>query len=154
MKRLLPVLAASLSLLWLTGCMTAAELRQKRIEENPELFAQLDPASQARIAAGSIAIGDSQTAVWFALGEPDRRTYQTSVAGTTELWNYMRTESQPYQTRVYDPLPPPPPPRPHGYPPPPPPRPSWHYETHYMYYDVLDRQIQFQNGVVVLIQQF
>lgn len=154
MKRLLPALFAALSLLWLTGCMTAAELRQKRIEENPELFAQLDVLTQQRIAAGSIAIGDSQTAVWFALGEPEKRTYQTSAAGTTELWNYMRTEAQPYQARVYDPPPPPPPPRPHGYPPPPPPRPSWHYETHYMYYDVIDKQIQFQNGAVVLIQQF
>lgn len=154
MNRLLPALFAVLSLLWLSGCMTAAELRAKRIEENPDLFAQLDPAAQQRIAAGSIAIGDSQTAVWFALGDPGKRTYTTTAAGTTETWNYMRTEAQPYQVLVTDPPPPPPPPSPAGYPPPPPPRLRQHYETHYVYIDVVDKQIQFLNGAVVLIQQF
>ena len=121
--------AAALALV-LGGCMTDAERRAERINQNQVLYMQLDQATQSRVAQGLIAIGDTPSAVWLALGEPSKRTSDT--------------------TAVLVPDPPPP-----GVRPPPPgyPVPS-HYETRTRYVNVVSLQIQFDNGRVSRIQQF
>ena len=142
------VIAAAALALALTGCMTAAERRAERINQNQALFTQLDPATQSRVSQGLIAIGDTTSAVWLALGEPGRRTSDTTAAAMVEVWQYFDSIPEEYTVLVPD-LPPP------GVPPPPPghPLPS-HYETRTRYIKVVSLQIQFDNGRVSRIQQF
>ena len=97
--------AAGLALA-LAGCMTDAELRAERINNNPVLYAQLDPATQSRIAQGLIAIGDTQQAVWLALGEPGKRTSDTTAAGSIEIWQYLTDIPEEYTVLVPDSPPP------------------------------------------------
>jgi hypothetical protein len=132
----------------LSGCMTAAELRQQRIDNNPALFTQLDAATQSRISQGLIAIGDTPAAVWLALGEPGKRTSDTTAVATVEVWQYFRDVPEEYTVLVPDPPPPYAPPPPPGMPVP------AHYETHTRYVKVVGLQIQFDNGRVSRIQQF
>ena len=147
-KKVVYVAAAAALALALTGCMTAAERRAERINQNQALFMQLDPAAQSRVSQGLIAIGDTTSAVWLALGEPGRRTIDTTAAATVEIWQYFDSIPEEYTVLVAD-LPPP------GVPPPPPghPVPS-HYETRTRYIKVVSLQIQFDNGRVSRIQQF
>ena len=142
------IFAAVALVLVLSGCMTAAERRAERINQNQVLFMQLDPAAQSRVSQGLIAIGDTTSAVWLALGEPGRRTSDTTAAATVEVWQYFDSVPEDYTVLVAD-LPPP------GIPPPPPghPVPS-HYETRTRYVKVVSLQIQFDNGRVSRIQQF
>ena len=132
----------------LTGCMTDAERRAERINNNQAIFLQLDSATQSRVSQGLISIGDTPQAVWLALGEPDKRTSDTTAAVTVEVWQYCNSIPEEYTVLVPD-LPPP------GVPPPPPgyPLPS-HYETRTRYIKVVSLQIQFDNGRVSRIQQF
>ena len=141
------VVAGALALVF-TGCMTAAERRAERINQNQVLFMQLDSATQSRVSQGLIAIGDTPSAVWLALGEPDKRTSDTTAAATVELWQYCSSIPEEYTVLVPDPPPP-------GVPPPPPGYlvPS-HYETRTRYVKVVSLQIQFDNGRVSRIQQF
>ena len=149
MKQLIAHIAAATALACvLSGCMTAAELRQERINNNPALFTQLDAATQSRISQGLISIGDTPSAVWLALGDPNGRTSDTTAAGTVEVWQYLR--DVPEQSTGLVPAPPPP----HAPPPPPGlPLPA-HYETRTRYVKVVSLQIQFDNGRVSRIQQF
>ena len=149
MKQLIAHIAAATALACvLSGCMTAAELRQERINNNPALFAQLDAATQSRISQGLISIGDMPSAVWLALGEPNNRTSDTTAAGTVECWQYFRDVPEEYTVLVPDPPPPHAPPPPPGLPLP------AHYETRTRYVKVVSLQIQFDNGRVSRIQQF
>ncbi len=132
----------------LGGCMTDAERRAERINQNQVLYMQLDQATQSRVAQGLIAIGDTPSAVWLALGEPSKRTSDTTAAVTVEIWQYFNSIPEEYTVLVPDPPPPgvrPPPP---GYPVP------SHYETRTRYVNVVSLQIQFDNGRVSRIQQF
>ena len=142
------VIAVAVAALVLTGCMTAAERRAERINQNQALFMQLDPAAQSRVSQGLIAIGDTPSAVWLALGEPTKRTSDTTAAVAIEIWQYCDSVPEEYTVLVPD-LPPP------GVPPPPPghPLPS-QYETRTRYSTVVSLQIQFDNGRVSRIQQF
>ena len=149
MKQLIAHTAAAMALACvLSGCMTAAELRQERINNNPALFTQLDAATQSRISQGLISIGDTPSAVWLALGEPSKRTSDTTAAATVEVWQYFSDVPEEYTVLVPDPPPPHAPPPPPGMP-----LPS-HYETHTRYVKVVSLQIQFDNGRVSRIQQF
>lgn len=87
-QRSLPfVLAASLLVL-LAGCSTPAS----RIRQNPEIFAQLNPADQELIRQGKVAVGFTAEMVRLALGEPDRLTTRSSEARTSEVWHYVTYE--------------------------------------------------------------
>ena len=132
----------------LAGCMTDAERRAERISQNQTLYMQLDQATQSRVSQGLISIGDTPSAVWLALGEPSKRTSDTTAAATVEIWQYFNSIPEEYTVLVPDPPPPgvrPPPP---GYPVP------SHYETRTRYVSVVSLQIQFDNGRVSRIQQF
>ena len=143
-------IAVALAAATLAGCLSEAELRQRRIEQNYTVYAQLAPDAQQRVSVGTFAVGDPQSAVWLAWGDPDARSYGANAAGTFEIWQYTRTVAEPYEVLVYDP-PPPPPPGPYA---PPPPPPMAHYETKYRYISVPARQVDFANGVVSQIQVF
>lgn len=151
--RSLSLLLGVAALMLSTGCLTSEQLRAKRIEEHAAVFAQLPAEAQMRVQAGTIAIGDSATAAWFAFGEPAAKATNTTADGSTEMWTYMRTVSEPYQVLVYEQFPPPPPPRPGMRPPPPPPA-IPHYETHYRFKEVPAMQITFLDGAIVQIQTF
>ena len=132
----------------LAGCMTDAERRAERISQNQVLYMQLDQATQSRVAQGLIAIGDTPSAVWLALGEPSKKTIDSTAAGTVEIWQYFNSIPEEYTVFVPD-LPPP------GVRPPPPGYPVLsHYETRTRYVNVVSLQIQFDNGRVSRIQQF
>lgn len=140
------------ALAFAAGCMTDAEIRQRRIEQNIVLFSQLPPDAQQRVSVGSIAVGDTQAAVWLAWGEPNAKSYGANANGSFEVWQYTKTVSEPYQVLVYDPPPPPPPPGHHRHHPP---RfQSYHYETQYRYVRVPARQVDFYNGIVTQVQLF
>ena len=145
---LVHIVAAGTLALVFAGCMTVAERRAERINQNQTLFTQLDSATQSRVSQGLIAIGDTPQAVWLALGEPTKRTSDTTAAATVEIWQYCDSVPEEYTVLVPD-LPPP------GVPPPPPGYlvPS-HYETRTRYIKVVSLQIQFDNGRVSRIQQF
>ncbi len=148
--KLVSVFAIAIAAAMVSGCMSDVELRQRRIEQNATVFAQLSPEAQQRASAGTFAIGDPQSVVWFAWGEPDTRSYGANADGSFEVWQYTRTVSEPYQVIVPDPPPPPPPPGAPRY------RyvPTWHYETNYRYYRVPARQVDFTNGFVSQIMTF
>ena len=153
-----------LALAFLAGCMTEQELRDKRIAANQAVFLQLDAGAQGRARIGQVAIGDNSTTVWFAFGEPDKKSSSTTAAGTVEVWDYYTSVPQYYYE--LEPNPPPPDPRdrharhyydsrlfyvPPGLPPPPP---GWHYEEATRYVPVLKRQCQFTNGLCTLINVY
>lgn len=143
----LPLAALAVAAVF-SGCMTAAELRAERINNNQALFMTLDTDARTRVTQGQIAIGDTTTAVWFALGEPGRRTSDTTAQESLEIWQYLGTQYEDYEVLVADPPPP-------GAPPPPPGMPvPAHYETRTRSVSVVNLQVTFSNGRVSRIQQF
>lgn len=132
----------------LSGCMTAAEIRAERINNNQALFMALDADARTRVSQGQIAIGDTTTAVWLALGDPGKRTSDITAQSSVEVWQYFGSVPEEYQVLVADPPPPNTPPPPPGTPVP------AHYETRTRYVSVVNLQVQFDNGRVSRIQQF
>lgn len=147
----------ALACLLAAGCVSEAELRMRRIEQNPQIYSQLSLESQARVREGRIAIGDSTGAAWLAFGDPATKSVQLATNGTYEVWNYFRTVPEYYQELVppvrHPPPPPPPPPGPgmrHYRPPPPPPVEwDWHYEERVRYVDQLKMQLLFNGGACI-----
>ncbi len=80
---------AGLALLaFLAGCASTPE---SRIQRNPEAFAQLPTAVQERVRRGQIDLGDSESVVLLALGEPARRLERLDQrTGASEVWIYAR----------------------------------------------------------------
>lgn len=143
-----PLFAALAAAMLLTGCMTAAEIRAERINNNQALFMTLDADARTRVTQGLITIGDTTTAVWLALGEPGKRSSDTTAQESLEIWQYLGTAYEEYQVLVPDPPPP-------GFPPPPPGAPvPAHYETRTRSVPVVNLQVTFSNGRVSRIQQF
>ncbi|HXQ80686.1 MAG TPA: hypothetical protein VN775_05205, partial [Opitutaceae bacterium] len=79
--------AAVSGALWLAGCSTP----ETRINDHPEVFAQLTPQEQALVKAGQVGLGFSAEAVKLALGQPDRVTIRTDERGQLEVWHYVET---------------------------------------------------------------
>ena len=79
---LLIFLAGSMTLF--TGCQTI----DNRIKEKPEVFAQVDKATQEKIKQGIIDLGYSEDMVYLALGAPDQKREAISAAGRTITWIY------------------------------------------------------------------
>lgn len=79
----LPVLLLT-ALLVLAGCQNV----ESRIKEKPDVFAQLDVATQDKIKQGIIDLGYTQDMVYLALGEPDQKREALSATGQTVTWIY------------------------------------------------------------------
>ncbi|MBA3849906.1 MAG: hypothetical protein C0502_07905 [Opitutus sp.] len=76
-------------LAFLAGCASTPE---SRIQRNPEAFAQLPPAVQERVRRGQVYIGDSESVVLLALGEPARRMERLDQrTGLSQVWIYARS---------------------------------------------------------------
>ena len=103
-SRLSPALLALLAVFFVAGCETV----DSRIAKNPQLFAQLDAATQAKIKQGIIDLGFTEDMVHLALGAPDQKREVRSEKGTETVWIYSTyyerydgTRFAGYQRRVY-----------------------------------------------------
>ena len=86
------------------GCQTV----ETRIKEKPEVFAQIDKATQDKIKQGIIDLGYSEDMVYLALGAPDQKREAISAGGTSITWiyntyyqRYDGTQFIGYSRRVY-----------------------------------------------------
>ncbi|MDP2136258.1 MAG: hypothetical protein Q8J74_00255 [Candidatus Didemnitutus sp.] len=83
-RRLLTTFMLAASLGFLTGCQSV----DSRIKENPQLFANLDAESQAKIKQGNIDLGFTEDMVYLALGAPDQKREVRSGKGLSTAWIY------------------------------------------------------------------
>ncbi len=83
MRSLLRLLAVILAL-GPAACSTI----HSRIEEKPDVFAKLDPATQAKIKQGIIDVGFTPDMVYIALGKPDQARERVTAAGRQTIWIY------------------------------------------------------------------
>jgi hypothetical protein len=84
MKTRLATLALAAAVLLAAGCNTV----DSRIKEKPDVFAKLDPETQAKIKQGIIDLGFTEDLVYLALGAPDRKRESVSASGRTVTWIY------------------------------------------------------------------
>jgi len=76
------LLAAGLG--FLAGCQSV----DSRIKEKPEVYANLDTATQDKIKQGIIEIGYTEDMVYLALGKPDQKREAIHENGRTTTWIY------------------------------------------------------------------
>jgi hypothetical protein len=102
-RKILMTALAGAALLF-AGCQTV----DSRIRENPQLFASLDAATQAKIKQGIIDLGFTEDMVYLALGAPDQKRESRSAAGSQIVWvyntyfeRYDGTHFVGYHRRVY-----------------------------------------------------
>ncbi|MDD2765456.1 MAG: hypothetical protein PHE83_15955 [Opitutaceae bacterium] len=84
------------SALVLAACSTV----DSRIQENPGVFAKLDPATQAKIKQGIIELGFTTDMVYIALGRPDETREHVDAGGRETIWKYT-TYYERYEGTVY-----------------------------------------------------
>ncbi len=87
-KLLLLVLAVAFAL---SACMTAQQIRDRRIASSPEIFTSFNPEIQQKIRAGQIELGFSEEMVRLAWGMPDRIYTRTTDMGEATVWTYSKT---------------------------------------------------------------
>jgi hypothetical protein len=68
----------------LGGCNTF----ERRAKEKSAVFGALDAATQARLAARQIEVGDTHDMVYIALGAPDEKRDHLAPEGRTTTWIY------------------------------------------------------------------
>ena len=86
MKTSLTILLLCIGLLSASGCRNF----DYRVKQNASLVATLDAATQERLRAGDIRIGDSEDLVYLARGTPDEKKLTTTASGETTTWGYNR----------------------------------------------------------------
>lgn len=86
MKALIPVTAALLAALLLSGCETTSI--STRIEEKSAVFAQLTPEEQENIRQGVVELGYTADMVYMALGKPTRVETKDTPDGPIGLWTF------------------------------------------------------------------
>jgi hypothetical protein len=87
--RLTPIPAASAALLLLVlACSTPAS----RIEDKQDLFDGYSSQIQQAIRAGRVTPGMTEDAVWMALGDPDRKSVESTQDGDFLVWIYTRSQ--------------------------------------------------------------
>ena len=87
MRSPLTTLLLLLGLLTASGCSSTFE---RRAQQKPALVAKLDLATQERLRAGEIRLGDSEDLVFLARGTPDEKKQTITAAGQTTTWVYNR----------------------------------------------------------------
>ena len=85
-----------LVLLLLAGCNTF----ERRAKEKSAVFSALDPATQARLEARQIEVGDTQDMVYIALGAPDEKRDLVTPEGRTTTWVYSAYWQEDQGTRL------------------------------------------------------
>ena len=86
LRACLAVSITACAVLALTGCNTF----ERRSKQKAAVFASLDTATQARLQAGEIRVGDTLDEVYIALGHPDEKRDQVTAKDQTTLWVYNR----------------------------------------------------------------
>ena len=85
--KLFVALAAVSGAVWLAACSTP----EARIQNHPEIYAQITPQEQALVKAGQVGLGFGPDAVKLALGDPDRMTVRMDARGELRIWHYTET---------------------------------------------------------------
>lgn len=101
-------LLALVALFLLPACQTF----DRRAREKAEVFSALDPATQERLRARELHVGDTTDMVYIALGRPSETLRQTTATGRSETWIYQTRWDEYQGTRfvgyrrhvTYDPL--------------------------------------------------
>ena len=76
----------------LAACMTAQQIRDRRIASSPEIFNSFTPEIQQKIRTGQIELGFSEEMVRLAWGMPDRIYTRTTDKGEATVWTYSKTQ--------------------------------------------------------------
>ncbi|MFA7346194.1 MAG: hypothetical protein WCZ86_00405 [Desulfurivibrionaceae bacterium] len=87
-KPLLLILAVACAL---SACMTAQQIRDRRIASSQDIFNSFSPEIQQKIRAGQIELGFSEEMVRLAWGMPDRIYTRTTDKGEATVWTYSKT---------------------------------------------------------------
>ena len=97
------IVVAVVALAW-AGCDTT----ESRIKKYPDRFAALSADEQYAVQNNTLDIGQSRDAVYFILGEPNRKKRQFKDGKDREIWIYTRiytrsegTHMAGYERRVY-----------------------------------------------------
>jgi hypothetical protein len=78
------VMAAITALVFLSACSTF----ERRAKEKASVFGGLDTATQTRLEARQIEVGDTQDMVYIALGAPDEKREHLAADSRTTTWVY------------------------------------------------------------------
>lgn len=76
----------------LSACMTAQQIRDRRIASSLEIFNFFNPEIQQKIRAGQIELGFSEDMVRLAWGMPNRIYTRTTDKGEATVWTYSKTQ--------------------------------------------------------------
>lgn len=68
--------------------LAACASPEARIRGNRAAFDALNPAQQALIKEGKVAVGFTPEMVRLAVGAPDQRWTRTDASGRFEIWSY------------------------------------------------------------------
>lgn len=80
--------AAAAFALWGLLFVSACSTTDGRIKEHQAAFDAAPPDVQAKIKAGQVTLGFTETQVLMAMGEPDRRYTRTTANETVSVWAY------------------------------------------------------------------
>ncbi|MCX6936602.1 MAG: hypothetical protein NTU80_01700 [Verrucomicrobia bacterium] len=86
--------------LLIAGLLAACSSFESRAKEKAALFATLDPATQARLQATEIRLGDTPDLVYLALGRPSEKRERLTDAGRETVWVYTATWQEYQGTRL------------------------------------------------------
>ncbi|MFH1020593.1 MAG: hypothetical protein V1782_08320, partial [Pseudomonadota bacterium] len=100
-KLLLLILTAACAL---SACMTAQQLRDRRIASSLEIFNSFSTEIQQQIRVGQIELGFSEEMVRLAWGLPDMMYTRTTDKGEATVWTYSRTRIQTQTDRMTIPV--------------------------------------------------
>ena len=78
---------------FLSGCMTAQDRRDKRITQNIDLFYEYTEEERAKIRRGQIDIGFNENMVFLAIGKADRVGRRKNAEGESVTWQYSSYSS-------------------------------------------------------------
>jgi len=87
--KLLPKITLALfglTSLFLVSCSSSST--ETRIKKNPTLFEALPDQQKELVNEGRIANGMEKSAVYLALGKPDRKTVGSKDGNSIERWDY------------------------------------------------------------------
>jgi hypothetical protein len=87
-RRTIQGAACALFAALLLGCASTPD---SRIAESQELFDTYSAEVQARLRAGTVAVGDTEDMVYMALGDPDETSLAVEDDGETRMWGYTKS---------------------------------------------------------------
>lgn len=104
-------LGTGFAMLAVLGLASACSTFERRAKEKGAIFHTLDAATQARLEARQIEVGDTQDMVYISLGAPDEKKEQLTAGARTTTWVYSAYWQEYQGTRlvgyrrqvVYDP---------------------------------------------------